>query len=141
MSEMTINLLPLSICMIDIEHFKLLNDTLGHLQGDRCLKLVAAAMRGNLRGQSDILARYDGEEFVLLLPGTDMAAACEVAERIRAAVKDLEHPNPGSPHGVVTVSIGVAELLSPPIVLPTLLENADHALYRAKLSGRNRVST
>jgi diguanylate cyclase (GGDEF)-like protein len=141
MSETTKHLLPLALCMIDIDHFKRLNDKLGHLQGDRCLKLVAAAIRNNLRGQSDILARYGGEEFVLLLPGTDLAAAYDIAERVRAAIVALDHPNPGAPQSVVKVSIGVAELLTPPIALQTLLQSADQALYRAKLSGRNRVST
>jgi diguanylate cyclase (GGDEF)-like protein len=141
MSDMTLNLLPLSICMIDIDHFKLLNDKLGHLQGDRCLKLVAATIRNNLRNQSDIVARFGGEEFVLLLPATDMNTAYEVAERVRAAVMDLAHPNPGAPTGIVTASIGVAELAKPPIILHPLLQNADHALYRAKITGRNRVST
>jgi diguanylate cyclase (GGDEF)-like protein len=141
MSDTTKNLLPLSICMIDVDHFKLLNDKLGHLQGDRCLKLIAATIRANLRNPSDIVARFGGEEFVLLLPGTAMNAAYEVAERIRAAIMDLDHPNPGAPSGIITASIGVAELAKPPIILHPLLQNADHALYRAKISGRNRVST
>jgi diguanylate cyclase (GGDEF)-like protein len=135
------NLLPLSICMIDIDHFKLLNDKLGDPQGDRCLKRVAAAIRANLRGQQDIAARYGGEEFVLLLPGTDLGTACGIAERVRAAVQELEHPNPGSPHEVVTVSIGVAVWQARPLALPALMQAADQALYRAKITGRNRVST
>jgi diguanylate cyclase (GGDEF)-like protein len=141
MSETTKNLLPLSLCMIDIDHFKLLNDKLGHLQGDRCLKLVAATIRASLRGHADIVARFGGEEFVLLLPGTNLNAAYEIAERVRAAVMELGHHNPGSPFGVVTASIGVAELANRPLNVMQLLQQADHALYRAKISGRNRIST
>jgi diguanylate cyclase (GGDEF)-like protein len=141
MSETTKNLMPLSLCMIDIDHFKLLNDKLGHLQGDRCLKLVAATIQASLRGRSDIVARFGGEEFVLLLPGTHLNAAYEIAERVRAAVMELAHTNPGSPLGVVTASIGVAEFPAHPLNVMQLLQQADHALYRAKISGRNRVST
>jgi diguanylate cyclase (GGDEF)-like protein len=140
MSETTGNLLPLSLCMIDIDHFKKLNDSLGHLQGDRCLKLVAATIRNNLRNRSDIVARFGGEEFVVLLPGANMAGAWDSAERIRLAVMNLAHTNPGSPSGVVTVSIGVAEIPAPPLNVTLLLQHADQALYRAKLSGRNRIS-
>jgi len=141
LAESTTNLLPLAICMIDVDHFKTLNDTIGHLQGDRCLKLVAAAIRNNLRGPSDIAARFGGEEFVLLLQNTDSHAASEVAERIRRAIMDLAHPNPAAPAGIVTASIGVAALENPPILIQSLIAAADHALYRAKQSGRNRVST
>jgi diguanylate cyclase (GGDEF)-like protein len=140
-TENTANLLPVAVCMIDIDHFKKLNDTLGHLQGDRCLKLVAATIRNNLRSPSDIAARFGGEEFVVLFQNTDLNAAYEVAERIRGAIMDLEHPNPGAPAGIVTVSIGVADLHKPPIAIQTLIANADEALYRAKLTGRNRIST
>jgi len=135
------NLLPLAVCMIDIDHFKTLNDTLGHLQGDRCLKLVAATIRNNLRNPSDIAARFGGEEFVILFQNTNLKAAAEAAGRLRKAILDLEHPNPGAPAGIVTVSIGVAELSKPPISIQTLIANADQALYRAKQSGRNGVST
>jgi diguanylate cyclase (GGDEF)-like protein len=141
LDDTTPGLLPVSICMIDIDHFKSLNDRLGHLQGDRCLKLIAATIRNNLRSRSDILARFGGEEFVLLLPATDIDTAYEIAERIRAAIVDLAHAHPGSPIGVVTASMGVSEQQKGPLNLQTLLQNADHALYRAKITGRNRVST
>jgi two-component system chemotaxis family response regulator WspR len=141
MAKNTANFLPISLCMIDIDHFKTLNDTLGHLQGDRCLKLVAAAIRNNLRSPADVVARFGGEEFVILLQNTDLNAASEVAERIRRAILDLAHPNPDAPGGIVTASVGIAELKSAPLVIQTLLDTADHALYRAKQSGRNRVST
>jgi diguanylate cyclase (GGDEF)-like protein len=138
-NEDTKNLLPLSLCLIDIDHFKILNDRLGHLRGDRCLRIVATAIRNNLRGRSDILARYGGEEFVLLLPGTGLDAAVEIAERVRQAIAALRHPNPGAPSEIVTISLGVAVAESGPVVIETLLGDADGALYRAKQAGRNQV--
>jgi diguanylate cyclase (GGDEF)-like protein len=139
MSDATKNLFPLSICMIDIDHFKNLNDNLGHIQGDRCLRIIARAIRQHLRG-TDILARYGGEEFVLLLPSTTAAAAREAAERICGAITSLNHPNPGSPFGRVTASFGIATAVAPPLVIQSLMEQADAALYRAKTAGRNRVA-
>ncbi|MDE8348822.1 MAG: GGDEF domain-containing protein, partial [Acidocella sp.] len=136
----TKNLIPLSICMIDIDKFKSLNDQLGHLRGDHCLRVVADTIRNNLRGKSDILIRYGGDEFLLILPGTDGVRAVEVAERVLAAITDLQHANPGSPFGIITASIGVYTHLSHPISGDTLIEHADTALYRAKTAGRNRVS-
>jgi diguanylate cyclase (GGDEF)-like protein len=139
MSDATKNLFPLSLCMIDIDHFKKLNDNLGHIQGDRCLRIIAKAIRQHLR-TTDILARYGGEEFVLVLPGTTAAAAREAAERICGAIASLDHPNPGSPFGRVTASFGVATAVAPPLAVQSLLEAADAALYRAKTAGRNRVA-
>jgi diguanylate cyclase (GGDEF)-like protein len=124
--------------MIDIDHFKRLNDSLGHLQGDRCLRLIANTIRHNLRGK-DIVVRYGGEEFVLVLPGTDAERAAEIAGRIRVAIAGLEHQNPGSPHRIVTASIGVAMVESHPVNIEALIERADAALYRAKNDGRNTV--
>jgi diguanylate cyclase (GGDEF)-like protein len=131
--------LPLAICMFDIDHFKNLNDQLGHTQGDRCLRVVAAAMRNNLRQKSDILARYGGEEFILVLPNTTALQALEVVERIRLAVLTLNHPNPGTELDRVTISAGLATTTEPTVVEP-LLQQADKALYRAKTNGRNRVN-
>jgi len=139
MSDTTKNLFPLSLCMIDIDHFKRLNDNLGHLQGDRCLRIIAKAIRAQLR-TTDILARYGGEEFVLLLPGTSAAAARDTAERICGAIASLNHPNPGSPFGRVTASFGIATAAGPPLAIQSLMEAADAALYRAKSAGRNRVA-
>ncbi len=140
MSETTKNLLPLSICMIDIDHFKLLNDSLGHLQGDHCLRVIASTIRHNLRGKTDILVRYGGEEFLLLLPGTDIDRAADIAERVRAAIAGLQHHNPGSAYGVITASIGITMVNAHPVNIDMLIESADMALYRAKSAGRNRVS-
>lgn len=139
MSDTTKNLLPLSLCIIDIDHFKRLNDSLGHLQGDRCLLLVATAIRNTLRGKTDILARYGGEEFVVLLPATTLDDAMEVVERIRAAIVNLNHPNPGSPYQIVTASFGVAAVNVRPLHIEALIRAADEALYNAKSAGRNRV--
>lgn len=140
MSESTKNLLPLSICMIDIDHFKALNDNLGHLQGDHCLRIIASTIRLNLRGKTDILVRYGGEEFLLLLPGTDIDRAADIAERVRLAIAGLQHSNPGSAHGVITASIGITMANAHPVQIESLIESADTALYRAKTAGRNRVS-
>jgi diguanylate cyclase (GGDEF)-like protein len=136
----TPSLLPLSLCMIDIDHFKLLNDRLGHLEGDHCLRRIAAAIRNNLRSGADFAARYGGEEFLLLLPGTTAETAHDIAERLRLAIANLALPNPATALGIVTASIGIATLTEPPLTLHTLLQSADHALYRAKITGRNRVS-
>jgi diguanylate cyclase (GGDEF)-like protein len=140
-SETTRNLLPLSICLLDVDHFKNLNDRLGHLQGDRCLRMIATAIRNNLRGETDILARYGGEEFVLLLPATTGDAAYDVIERIRIAVMALNHPNPGMPVNIVTISAGIAVATNKLASIEALLNEADKALYRAKSSGRNRVAS
>jgi diguanylate cyclase (GGDEF)-like protein len=132
------NVLPLAICMLDVDHFKNLNDQLGHLQGDRCLRVVATTIRNHLRHKSDIVARFGGEEFVLLLPNTDHASALEVTERVRQAVLALNHPNPGTSLARVSVSAGLA-IAEAPEQVETLLQAADQALYRAKAGGRNRV--
>ncbi len=131
--------LPLALCMIDIDHFKNLNDKLGHTQGDRCLRVVATAIRNQLRQNSDMLARYGGEEFVLVLPNTSAEQAREIIERVRLAVLSLNHPNPGTALEAVSISAGLAvteHLMS----VELLLQQADEALYRAKSGGRNRVS-
>lgn len=140
MSEATKNLLPLSLCMIDIDHFKALNDNMGHLQGDHCLRIIASTIRQNLRGKTDILVRYGGEEFLLMLPGTDIDRAADIAERVRLAISGLQHSNPGSAHGIITASIGITTIEAHPVDIETLIERADTALYRAKTAGRNRVS-
>ncbi len=131
--------LPLSLCLIDIDHFKKLNDQLGHLQGDRCLRLVAACLHHNMRDKNDVLARYGGEEFVILLPGTNAEQAWIIADRIRHAIMELNHPNPGTASGVVTISMGLATVEHGPLDIESLLREADEALYRAKANGRNKV--
>lgn len=126
----------LSVLMIDIDHFKRFNDTLGHPEGDVALRSVARLLAGALRRPADFIARYGGEEFVVILPGTDQDGAQVVARRMNRAVYDaqLEHDN-----GIdsrVTVSIGVATR-SPEHVQGVVM-HADRALYSAKHAGRNR---
>lgn len=132
---------PMGAAMIDVDHFKLYNDHYGHLGGDDCLKLVAATLGDKLRQGIDLVARYGGEEFALILPGADFAAACQAAERARAAVAALRVPHAAASHGIVTVSIGVAALVpSPQGSAEQLFGVADAALYDAKQGGRNRVA-
>jgi diguanylate cyclase len=130
---------PLSLMLLDIDHFKKFNDSYGHLTGDQVLRLVAVAVKQNVKGQ-DISARYGGEEFAIILPNTALRAAVTVADKIRRAVmtKDLMKRSTGEHLGRVTMSIGVAAL-SPGDTVQTLIERADVCLYAAKHGGRNRV--
>ncbi|MFP5409430.1 MAG: diguanylate cyclase [Gammaproteobacteria bacterium] len=130
---------PLSLIMADIDCFKLLNDSEGHLAGDVCLRKVAQALAQCAQRPADLLARYGGEEFVAILPGTDAAGAHAIAERMRKAIEALALPNPGT-GGVVTISLGVASAVPHPGLSATaLLDQADHAMYRAKEGGRNQT--
>jgi diguanylate cyclase (GGDEF)-like protein len=131
--------LPVSLCMFDLDSFKSLNDQLGHLQGDACLRVVARAIYNSRRSAGDILARYGGEEFILLLPNTDTTTAVSIADRIREAILDLKQPNPGTATGFVTVSVGVSTVTSGPLDIQAMVKTSDVALYRAKASGRNQV--
>jgi diguanylate cyclase (GGDEF)-like protein len=131
---------PQSILMIDIDHFKLLNDRYGHPVGDGCLREVARALQRALMRPDDVLARYGGEEFIVLLRDSPAAGAQAVAERLRAAVQNLRIDNAGSPERVVTVSIGVASAeLTDEAAGARMVEDADRALYAAKCAGRNQV--
>ena len=131
--------LPLSILVIDLDHFKALNDTHGHEAGDAWLK-VFAELTGNLLRHEDLLCRYGGEEFVVLLPQTRLDAALQAAERIRRMIEGhrLAH---GTAAVAVTVSIGVAARGGEYKTLKTIIAAADRALYRAKAAGRNRTMT
>ena len=132
---------PLSLLMIDIDHFKAYNDHYGHQKGDQCLIQVAAALSGMLKRSGDLMARYGGEEFAMILPDTDTAQATQMAETIRARAEALAiaHAHGGA-SGVVTVSIGVAtRSVASAVNIDTLIGAADRALYRAKKNGRNRV--
>lgn len=129
--------LGLAVLMIDIDHFKRLNDTYGHPEGDRRLQAVAAIIDGCLQRGDDLLARYGGEEFIAALPSSDVAHAMAMGERIRVAVEDAALPSGPSS---VTVSIGVAWLAADARQEPdSVVERADQALYRAKRAGRNCV--
>ncbi len=122
----------LSCLMIDIDNFKSINDTYGHAAGDRVLVEVAAVVKGRMR-TTDFVARFGGEEFVVLLPETDIAAAATIADRIRQQIAETDL-GPGLPR--VTASFGAAAGAA-----RELLENADKALYEAKARGKNRVES
>jgi diguanylate cyclase (GGDEF)-like protein len=129
---------PLALLMIDIDHFKRLNDTYGHATGDVVLKAVARLLSDTLR-PTDMLVRYGGEEFAAMLPGTTEESAMSAAERVRRAIEQSQHlPTSGGPPVKVTISIGVA-VLRPDEQVDGLIERADSALYRAKADGRNRI--
>jgi two-component system, cell cycle response regulator len=132
---------PLSLVVLDVDHFKLYNDTLGHAQGDVCLQQVAQAISAHALRVTDLAARYGGEEFVLLFAETDADAAFQMAESIRTHVESLHIPHPRSatsPH--ITVSIGVATLCPTPTDnIESLFVAADRAMYAAKEDGRNQV--
>lgn len=134
--------LALALLMVDIDRFKLVNDSWGHQTGDLVLQHVVRVLRDSLR-QTDIVARFGGEEIVILLPHTAEPDAYDVAERLREAVADtrvpFRHKSCGSSELSVTVSIGCATLLSAQDPPHALLERADQAMYRAKQQGRNRV--
>ena len=124
---------PLSLVLLDVDHFKLFNDTFGHPAGDAVLQAVAARLADTARG-TDLVARYGGEEFAVVLPDTDYSGAMVLAERCRRAVAAA-----GWPHRPVTVSVGVATLAADGGPAD-LVREADQALYRSKQAGRNRVS-
>lgn len=131
---------PIALIMVDIDHFKAYNDRYGHLQGDNCLRQVALSLRKTLHRPADTLVRYGGEEFAILLPGTDLAAAQKMAERLRQAVEELRLCHAASPVADhVTISLGVAAFRAREGNFDELLTAADGALYRAKDRGRNRV--
>ena len=131
---------PLALIMCDIDFFKAYNDTYGHLDGDDCLKEVAAALKNSLKREIDFVARYGGEEFVAVLSNTDLEGATKIAETLRANVENLEIPHRlSSITPNVTISLGVAIGYANSAALPqTLIEAADNALYQAKQDGRNR---
>ena len=131
----------ISVIMMDVDHFKLFNDTCGHGAGDDCLRRIADATKGALQRPADFVARYGGEEFVALLPDTTLEGAMAVAEGIRTAVGALNIPHSATssaPH--VTVSLGVATCVATNSPNPnSLVEAADVQLYAAKNEGRNRT--
>lgn len=130
----------LGLLMIDSDWFKAFNDTYGHVEGDHALRLIADTLTRAVERPGDLVARFGGEEFVVLLPSTDAAGAYTVAEAIKTAVADLAVPHAGAPGGVLTVSIGAASLWPRDYDVPaSLIEAADTALYVAKAQGRNRI--
>jgi two-component system cell cycle response regulator len=132
--------LPLSLFMIDIDHFKRFNDTYGHLAGDQCIKLVADTIKRCFARGSDLVARYGGEEFVALAAGVDRRQARERAELLREAIRELTGERNGRSAQLVTVSVGLATMTPDERLVPEdMLEAADRALYQAKRQGRDRV--
>jgi diguanylate cyclase len=130
---------PLSLLMLDIDHFKSFNDNYGHLTGDQVLRLVGQSLKQIIKGR-DTMARYGGEEFAVVLPDTDLPKALAVAEQIRRAVmaRELKKKSTGEILGRITVSVGVA-MLQPADERDALIDRADACLYAAKRGGRNRV--
>jgi len=132
---------PLSLILIDIDHFKLYNDSYGHQGGDDCLVSVAQTIAKQCKNSDDMAARYGGEEFVIILPATEEKNAYAVAERARKAVEELciEH-NSSDTSDCVSISLGIATSTNKdPLEAKDLIEKADKALYKAKEEGRNRA--
>ncbi len=131
----------LSLILCDIDYFKKYNDCYGHQRGDECLKAVAEAMNLFCKRPTDLVARYGGEEFVILLPNTSVNGASSIAEKIRAAVENLNIDHSKSDVSqYVTLSLGVSSMIPPQKVSPDfIVKKADKALYKAKEIGRNRV--
>lgn len=135
----------LGLIMIDIDCFKLFNDTYGHQAGDICLQRVAFTIRQSLKGSFDFVARYGGEEFAVILPSTGSEMTNRIAEKIRIRIQELEMPHETSlvPVGVITVSLGIAAFSPRKIgtnAWTVLVEAADQALYMAKKNGGNAVA-
>lgn len=133
---------PIGLLFIDIDHFKPFNDIYGHQAGDDCLKIVANCIAEQSQRPSDFSARYGGEEFVVILPNCDLAGTIHLGEQICQAVFQLNYPHSGSStEKCVTISIGASSLVpAKGQLLNSFIESADKALYRAKESGRNRVT-
>lgn len=133
---------PLSVILVDVDHFKAFNDLYGHPAGDECLRLVASILKGRVRRPGDLAARYGGEEFIVLLVNSDSRGAAAVARDLRLGVQAVGIKHEGSDAAkVVTVSLGCATALPGGDQRPgDLIDAADHALYRSKGEGRNRVT-
>ncbi|MBV4467746.1 sensor domain-containing diguanylate cyclase [Pseudomonas siliginis] len=131
----------LALLMIDIDHFKLFNDALGHVAGDACLQAVSKILEGCVRRPSDLVARYGGEEMAVIMPATDSAGATVVAQLMLERLQQANIAHPGSPFARITVSIGMAVGTGAQLdSLPALIHTADQALYRAKAAGRNGIA-
>ncbi|MBZ9567739.1 MULTISPECIES: GGDEF domain-containing protein [Modicisalibacter] len=130
---------PFSLFMIDVDHFKAINDTWGHSQGDRVLTAIAKTCMQSLRA-GDVIGRFGGEEFIVALPNTPLEEARRVAERLKKAVAELPVTEAMTEHRL-TVTIGIAGELDAASDLPALIRQADQALYAGKHGGRNRVET
>lgn len=138
---------PTCVSMLDLDHFKLLNDSRGHAAGDAALKSVAQLLQKAYQRAGDVVIRWGGEEILILQPGVNALAAEEYAKRVRDDLRALDIPNPAAPLGCVTASIGVATyapapgtpMINPDEIAGRLISEADRALYAAKNGGRNQV--
>lgn len=132
---------PLSLIMLDVDVFKHFNDHYGHLAGDKCLQALALTLaQTGGRREGDLVARFGGEEFVVLLPVSAAQVAMDVAHQIQHAIQAMALPHEGAPFGIVTVSFGVAAMVPQRDQAPEeLVRRADRAMYRAKQGGRNRI--
>jgi diguanylate cyclase (GGDEF)-like protein len=130
----------IALLMLDADYFKPYNDRYGHQAGDDVLRTIAGDITARIRRAGDTATRYGGEEFAVLLPGTDMSGAAMIAEQIRRDIQQKAIPHEDSPLGIVSISVGVACLL---VTMgddsALLVQQADMALYEAKRTGRNRV--
>lgn len=131
----------ISLLMVDVDLFKEFNDRFGHNAGDVCLREIAQCLSRALLRTGDLAGRFGGEEFLVVLPESDLAGAVEVGERIRCAVEALNIPHGGSPHKTITVSLGAACRFAGPLnTVGELIEAADKAMYESKHRGRNRLT-
>jgi diguanylate cyclase (GGDEF)-like protein len=131
--------LSISFIMLDIDHFKVYNDNNGHLAGDDALRRVARLINGAVR-ETDIVGRYGGEEFAIILLHADLTQMEEAAERIRTTIEEAPFPNEGlQPMGKITVSMGGSCLFDGMETMEDLIGSADEALYKAKRNGRNQI--
>ncbi|MCL2443993.1 MAG: GGDEF domain-containing protein [Treponema sp.] len=130
----------ISMLMLDLDRFKVINDTYGHLQGDKILQAVAAIFPKSFKRPGDFAARWGGEEFAVLLPNTPLEGAVDIAEKIRLDIENAPMPSPAGIEIKITISIGVASLIpSQDSSIDDFTSSADRALYAAKQAGRNKV--
>lgn len=131
---------PVTVLVIDVDHFKAFNDASGHPAGDDCLKTIATTLEATCDMPGGIVCRWGGEEFLTLLPDSDAAQAAVVARQTLEAIQALSLPHAASPTGRVTVSIGTATAMPTGDLTPDeLIARADRALYAAKRAGRDRI--
>ena len=131
---------PIGIIMIDIDDFKKYNDRYGHIKGDECLKTIAQELQKKLRRSTDLLARYGGEEFIVLIQGIEEEKLKAMAESLRKTIENLKIDNEPTETKYVTISLGYSYII--PLAgmdKDELIENADKALYKAKLAGKNQI--